>query len=167
MPPYVFQMMSTSTHMRNDMIKRQRGWEKRRCLSKQFKLLNFTSWIIIKWQMTANAIHFVSMSQLDAWLSSLMCTLQLLIRAVIYFNKAAGIARGGGDNVCREDPAAVQIRAIDLALSSAGQLGSQRRQHKGNGRTQLAPWPPALIIIPIRKKTSRCSSGYIRVLPSC
>lgn len=71
---------------------------------------------------------------------------------VIYFNKVATITRGGRENVLREVPAAVQIRAIDLALSSTGQFGSQRRWHKGNGRTQLALWPPALIIISIRKK---------------
>lgn len=47
-----------------------------------------------------------------------LCTLQLLQRALIYFNKAAAISRDGRDNVCRGDPAA----AIDLAPSSAGQL---------------------------------------------
>lgn len=133
--------------------------EKQFCWSKQVKLLNFTSYIIIKWSMAA-------MSYLDAWLFSLVCTLQLLW-TVIYFNKVAGIACGGGDNVCREVPAAVQIRAIDLGLSSTGQFGSQRRQHKGNRRTQLALWPPALIIIPITKKKTRCSSGYIMAIPSC
>lgn len=106
-------------------------------------------------------IYYVSVSHLDAQLSSLVCTLQLLIWTVIYFNKAAGISCGGGANVCREDPAAGQIRDIDLALSSTGQFGSQRRQHKGNRRTQLASWPPALVIIPIRQKTSRCASCYI------
>lgn len=154
---------------RDKKTKKKKVEEKQCSWSKRVKLPNLTSWIIIKWQMTANAIiHLprVSMSRLDAWLSYLVCTLQLLIRTVIYFNKAAGISRGGGDNVCREDPAAFQIRAIDLALNSTGQLGSQRRQHKGNRRTQLASWPPALIIIPIRKKASRCSSGYIMALPS-
>lgn len=119
-----------------------------------------------KWQLMLLYIYHVSMSHLDTWISSLMCTLQLLIWTVIYFNKTAGISCGWADSVCREAPAAAQIRAIDLALSSTGQSGSQRRQHKGNRRTQLASWPPALIIIPIRKKMSRCSSGYIMVLPS-
>lgn len=101
------------------------------------------------------------LSLLDALLSSFVCTFHPLIRAAIYFNKAAGISCGGEDNVCGEDPAAVQIRDIDLALSSTGQSSSQRGHRKGNRITQLASWTPALIITPIRKKMSRCSSGYI------
>lgn len=52
-------------------------------------------------------------------------------------------------------------------LSSVGQFGSQGRQHKGNGKTQLALCPPALIILPIRPKKTRCSCGYIMDHLSC
>ncbi len=119
--------------------------------------------------MTANAIICLPRAPVTIrcmTFFSLMCNLQLLKWTVIYFNKAADIARGGVDNVWREDPAVVQIRVIDSALSSTGQSGSLRRQHKDNRRTQLASWPPALIIIPIRKKLSGCSSGYIMPFPS-
>lgn len=84
------------------------------------------------------------MSHLDAWLPSLVRTLQLLIWTAIYFNKAASVSRGGGDNVCKEDPAAVQIRDIDLAPQLYGTVRLPEETAQGQSRDSAGLLAPCI-----------------------